>query len=415
MKFDVTDFGAVGDGVTLNTAAIRAAVTACAAQGGGEVVFPVGTFVSGTIYFEDGVTLRLERGAILKASDDLADFDDLPLPTCDVGKRIGFLYAEGKHDIGIEGKGMIDFNHEPFFKDAGRMPFVGMQDPLTEEQEREATLNVVPRVTAPVTFIYCERVRMCDVTLIHSPCWTVTFESCHGVMADHVTIENSLIVPNCDGIGTSRSTDIIISNCNISCADDCLTFCGSKHAVVSNCILRTRSTAIRIGYIDDETYDIAISNIVIHDSNRGVILQGSRESRVRNVMISNMIMHNRLYQGAWWGSGEPLVIVSQGNGSVEHVTMSNVRAESAHGIALSASNAQGIRDIHLHDWSLTITGEGDTEHTRFIDLRDEPCVPLAENVMPWYYARGVEGLKLREMDVTTAGAGEKYDITPLVV
>ena len=133
MKFSVKDYGAVGNGVAKDTEAIRKAIAACSAAGGGEVVFDNGCYISGTLELLDGVTLYLEKGAVLKASSDLKDFTNLPLPSCDVGERIGFIYAIGKRDIGFAGEGVVDFSSEAFFTDE-RMPFPGQQDPLTPEQ-----------------------------------------------------------------------------------------------------------------------------------------------------------------------------------------------------------------------------------------------------------------------------------------
>ena len=63
--FSILSFGAVGDGKTDNTQAITQAITQCAQQGGGTVVFPAGTYVTGTLHLQSGVTLRLEEGAVL--------------------------------------------------------------------------------------------------------------------------------------------------------------------------------------------------------------------------------------------------------------------------------------------------------------------------------------------------------------
>src|ERR1043165_1193328 len=72
--FAVTDHGARGDGKTLNTSAIQAAVDACARAGGGSVVITSGEFLSGAIFLKPGVQLRLNKGAVLKGSDDLRDY-----------------------------------------------------------------------------------------------------------------------------------------------------------------------------------------------------------------------------------------------------------------------------------------------------------------------------------------------------
>ena len=79
--FKITDFGAVGDGTTMNTDAFRAAIAACAKAGGGRVVVPAGTFLTGPIELASRTALVLEKGAVIQASDKFADFglpDPLP-------------------------------------------------------------------------------------------------------------------------------------------------------------------------------------------------------------------------------------------------------------------------------------------------------------------------------------------------
>ena len=413
--FSVKDYGAIGNGRVKDTEPIRRAIAACAENGGGQVVFPNGCYVSGTLELLDGVTLYLEKGAVLKASPELRDFDQLPLPDCDVGKRIGFIYAIGKRDIGLAGPGTIDFSADAFFRDDVRMPFPGMQEPLTQEQKEQATLAIVPRLTQPVCIHDCENVILTDIRLVNSPCWTVSMRGCVHVTVDRVTVDNSLRIPNSDGLGFGDSADVTVSNCHISCADDCLTFCGTKQATVQNCVLRSRSTAVRIGYIQDVTRDLTLSNLVIHDSNRGIILQGSRESRIYNVLIQNVVMHTRLYAGAWWGSGEPLTLVAGGNGEIRHVMITNVRAECAHGIALKGQATGNVSDILLRDWQLTITGEGDNAYSRFVDFRDETVTELPEKRMPWYYAEHIERLQVQNITVNQAGCAKKWDITPWII
>ena len=70
----ITEFGAVGDGVTLNTQAIQSAVDSCAASGGGTVVVPPGVFLTGTVFLKSRITLQLEAGAVLKGSPRITDY-----------------------------------------------------------------------------------------------------------------------------------------------------------------------------------------------------------------------------------------------------------------------------------------------------------------------------------------------------
>ena len=74
-ELDVRTFGAVGDGVAKDTAALQGALDACGALGGGTVVVPPGTYLTGTLWLRSHVNLRLEHGAVLKGSPDLADYN----------------------------------------------------------------------------------------------------------------------------------------------------------------------------------------------------------------------------------------------------------------------------------------------------------------------------------------------------
>ena len=416
MQFSVKDFGAVGDGKTKDTEAIRRAIAACSAAGGGEVSFPNGTYISGTLELLDGVTLFMEKGATLRASGDLADFEKLPLDSCDVGVRIGFIYAIGKRDIGLAGPGIIDFASDAFFRTDERMPFPGQQNPLTPRQQAEATLAIPPRLNQPVCIHDSTNVVFQDIRLVNSPCWTVSMVNCTHVTVDRVTVDNSLLVPNSDGLGFSVSTDVTVSNCHISCADDCLTFCGTKQATVSNCVLRSRSTAIRIGYLEEVTEDLVFSNLVIHDTNRAIIFQGTKNSVIRNVLMQNIVIHTRRYEGAWWGSGEPLTMVSGSeNGSIRHVMITNVRAECARGIALRGLPMGNVEDILLRDWRLTITAECEPAGEHWVDFRDEEERRLPDGCMPWLYAENIRGLRLDNMMTDKTGAAADVDITPILV
>ena len=122
MDFDVLAFGAKGDGMTNDTAAIQETIDRCYQEGGGRVILESGkTFYSGSLILKPYVELHIKRGAVLKASGDLSAYFR---PNCglrDEGiDRIGtpvtlkpsyaFLYAKDADGIAISGGGIIDGN-----------------------------------------------------------------------------------------------------------------------------------------------------------------------------------------------------------------------------------------------------------------------------------------------------------------
>lgn len=124
----ILSFGAKGDGTTLNTQAINAAIQSCAQQGGGVVVVPEGTYLTGTIHLQSGVMVQLQKGAVLLGSTQLSDYDSF-IPKHDLSRyesgrgtanansaydtiwTKALVIANDIHDAGITGEGTIDGQH----------------------------------------------------------------------------------------------------------------------------------------------------------------------------------------------------------------------------------------------------------------------------------------------------------------
>ena len=108
--FDITKYGAVGDVKTLNTLFIQKAIDECHKSGGGNVIFPAGIYLSGTIELKDNVTLHLKKDARLLGSTDIEHYRNLDPFTEGLGIDVGwaFVVAIDAKNIGIEGEGVID-------------------------------------------------------------------------------------------------------------------------------------------------------------------------------------------------------------------------------------------------------------------------------------------------------------------
>ncbi|MGC8863261.1 MAG: glycoside hydrolase family 28 protein [Armatimonadota bacterium] len=231
--YDIRDFGAVGDGVTLNTAAIQRAIDACAANHGGTVIVPAGRFLTGTLRLKSNVTLRLETRAVLVGSTNLADY------AVDIA-RCGFererhidkclIYAENAENIAISGRGIIDGQGAAFKGQAEGS--AGGERPMLTRCYRSRNILFE------------------GVTLTNAGSWCSHFRECTDVRITGITIHNRVSWNN-DGIDLMSTSRVRISHCTIICLDDAICFqnMSNEHPVedivITNCIMSTRWAAIR--------------------------------------------------------------------------------------------------------------------------------------------------------------------------
>lgn len=216
MNYSITDFGAMGDGETLNTEAIQAAIEACTASGGGRVTVPAGKYLSGTIQLKSNVDLHLESGAELISSLDPADLPDLMGGFEDDNRDTGweggcFLLARHAEHVTISGSGRIDGRgREVFYEDDA------------DGGSHESPLKVRgfrPRMS------FLEDVRgltVKDVSFYDAAFWTLHMAGCRDVLIEGIRIENNERGPNNDGIDPDCCQNVIIRGCIIRCADDAI-------------------------------------------------------------------------------------------------------------------------------------------------------------------------------------------------
>jgi polygalacturonase len=285
---DILAYGAIGNGTTVNTAAIQKAIDACRDQGGGRVVIPRGVFVSGTLRLHSHIDLHLEAGAVLKGSPELGDYQ--------LGNRVvGLLYSEDVEDVSITGRGQIDGNGDVFMDldAAKKIDAAGSQYTRQKERFREVREGLgdgpvvpLPRPFQMIIFSACRNVTIEDVLITNSPFWAVHFADCDSVRVSRIRLFNNIMVPNGDGLDFTSCRNVIVSDCDIRAGDDAIVFTGydhhfdlpgfkgirhpSENATVTNCTLVSRSSGIRIGGLDQNTMrNYVFSNLTIAGSNRG--------------------------------------------------------------------------------------------------------------------------------------------------
>ncbi len=417
--FNVVEFGAIGDGVTLDTVAINEAIVACHRHGGGTVFVPAGHYLVGTLELLSNVTLHLEAGSILVGSPNLADYRVLPMTS--EGRNTALIIALSARNIAITGRGVIDGNADAFAwygqADLSRdfaAACTRQGEAYFEVNDRadDGPVQHKPRPGILILLHDCRDILVSQIKIVEAPNWCLHLSCCEDALLTGLEIKSSLLMPNSDGIDVSLSRNVRISDCHIEAGDDGIAFspCAdgfgsgiAENITVENCILSSRSAAIRIGWGEHSFRNLLFSNIIIRNSNRGIGLFVRGSESIENVIFSNIVIETRFYQGKWWGKAEPIHLSTDGpGGRIRNITFSHVMIEAEHGIVLSAAEKGSIENITFDDVRMAIKpGPLQESFGGNFDLRpvaDETKRVFSHDI-PALYARGVKSLTLRHLAV----------------
>ena len=416
--FSVMDYGAKGDGTNDDTAAVQKAIDACAGQGGGQVLLPAGTFLTGALTLHSGMDFHLANGAVLKGSANWRDY----------GHPGALLFAKDATNITVSGNGIIDGNDRAVWQqladeEAGGdlnkegwwpQSFTGDWWPFGKAPDAPQPGGGRPMM---VIFIGCQQVRMHDFTLRNAPSWTVHLVGCEDVAIDAISIRNGWDVANNDGIDVDHSRDVRIANCYITAGDDGIVikdtpnfaaYGGSAHITVTGCVIESRSSALKI----DETYtlpgasDIVFADCVVSHCNRGLSIQSLDAGNIENVLFANITVETGFQPHKWWGAAEPIHIshfprtAKTNLGYVRNIRFSNILCHGENGIFLMGWTNSPLENIILDNVRVEIAKTSDVPGG-FYDER--PAGVFTNGIFQYklagIYARDIDGLTLSHTEV----------------
>lgn len=404
---DVTTAGVVGDGTTLNTAAIQKAIDECSAGGGGTVLFPAGRYLTGTIQIKSNVTLRLDEQATLLGSTDAADYRNLDPFIDGSGNPLGhaLIVARDANHVGLEGKGTVD----------------GQSPQLKAKQVRYTMRPFLVR------WLHCTDVSVRDVHLTNPGAWTLNFFQTKGAVVEGLTIRSrDLGMANNDGINIDGSENIRLRHCDVISGDDALVIKAtsiahpSRDILATDCQLSSRTNAIKLGTESIGGFDhITISNCRITNTKMaGIALYEVDGADLQHVTISDVTMDGVIVPLSI-RLGARLKVFREAEpprptpGKLRDVTIRNVSAKNIGLIGMLINGVPGypIERLTLENIQLELPGGGTAAEAKVELAEKEKAYPEFNTFgarMPAYgiYARHVRGVVFKNVrtSVLTADA-----------
>jgi polygalacturonase len=430
MNLKITDFGAIGDGKTLDTIAIQTAIDQAHDSGGGRVVVPASkTFLSGSIELLENVELHIEAGATLLASSDYNDY------THNISELTGGLVSETvlpqrsfivgylAHNSSITGSGNISGNADGFVLERGRYIHTMRAPEGGRSQYLERPFTIF--------MIESQNLLLSEFTLLDPAFWAIRTTGCNDLRIDSIKIFTDLMVPNADGIDIDRCQRVKITNCELVTADDCISLksCAEtsqygdvSDVVIENCRMVSTSGAITLGTESvGDILRVRVSDCVIARSHRGFAVRAREGGTISDVVFENSKLETRAFSPMWWGHGEALHVTAfawssaehlgDGNperlmeGKVRNITFRNLEVKSEAGILNWAAEPSLVRDIRYEDIKLKIGSSSKWPHR--IDLRPNDIQPTVERPHNAFEAVNVSNVVIAGLDIEWEGSSRQ--------
>ncbi|RYE30591.1 MAG: exopolygalacturonase, partial [Sphingobacteriaceae bacterium] len=376
-RYNIAEYGAIGNGIKLNTSAIQAVIDDCAKNGGGTVVIPKGVFLSGAIFLKPGVNIEIMQDGVLKGSTNIEDYPKVI--TRIEGHfepwRTALLNGDKVDHLRITGKGSLDGSGEPFWK-----LFYSRRtaDPKTTNLSVER-----PRLT----FIQNSHdVKISGISFINSGFWNlhlyhdqnVTVDNCRFI-APHGAVPDDH-APSSDGIDVDSSQDITINNCFFSVGDDDIALKGSKGPFamndkdsppverirITNCVFEAGGGVMTCGSEATIVRDVKIEHCTARGTNvLQLKLRPDTPQQYENISLNDITMEgsSTLLKIAPWTQYFDLKGQAPPKSVVRNISISNVKGSGASMGVLKANPGTSFGSFTVKNADLQL------KNTNFTPLR----------------------------------------------
>ncbi len=411
--YNIRDFGAEAGGVVLCTPAIQNAVDQCAKDGGGTVLFPPGTWLTGTVYLESRVTIRLENGCTVLGSKEKSHYGRprTPLRHPDETFSNWAIFAgRNLEHVALCGQGIIDGQGANFKYKEGARPknlyFDGCHDVLIE-----------------------------GVRLRNAGSWMQHYRNCDRLRIRDISVFNHVSYNN-DGLNIDSCRDVTIIGCTVDSDDDgivlkSLSTRPCENVTMADCVVSSHCNAIKMGTESGGGFqNITVTNCavcsprysqVIYGRQRGFtglaleIVDGGTLERVTisNITIKGVTAPIFLRLGNRARTYEPKQ-PKPGIGRLRNVVLSNIIATdcSALGCSITGLPDHPIENVTLANISLGFEGGGTKEDTvrEIAEKPDSYPESTMFGTLPSYglFCRHVKGLRLQNVHLQTSASDNRH-------